>query len=116
MLCAVITSVRHWFSCSAFCIPGLRRSDHSPKAPPVPQPVLNAHCLRRYTSYGRHFTQPEYLKEVNRRLMPFVRPGDTIVDFSCGENTWMPMLKEMCLRDGWVMSLPGPAANKQSLM
>ncbi len=39
---------------------------------------------------------------LNKRLLPFLRPGDTIVDFSCGENTWMPMLKALCLADGWV--------------
>ena len=66
---------------------------------------LTQHALRRYTSYGRHFTQPGYLQVVNQRLLPLLRPGDTIVDFSCGENTWVPMLKEMCLRGGWVNHL-----------
>lgn len=55
-----------------------------------------------YTSYGRHFTLPTLLEEVNRYLMPFLRKHDTVVDFSCGYNVWVPMLKRMCIENGWV--------------
>ncbi|BDA49308.1 probable histone-lysine N-methyltransferase, H3 lysine-36 and H4 lysine-20 specific isoform at N-terminal half [Coccomyxa sp. Obi] len=61
-------------------------------------PILHG---ERYTSYGRHFTLPPLLEEVNRYLMPFLRLHDTVVDFSCGYNVWVPMLKCMCLENGW---------------
>ena len=58
--------------------------------------------LIRYTSYGRHFTRHELLAVLNQQLLPHLRPGDTLVDFSAGENSWVPMLKAQCLRDGLV--------------
>lgn len=58
--------------------------------------------MTSYTSYGRHFTLPPLLEELNRYLMPFLHNHDTVVDFSCGYNVWVPMLKRMCLENGWV--------------
>ena len=46
----------------------------------------------KYSSYGRHFTKPAKLEEVNKRCMFFLTHGDCIVDFSCGANDWVPML------------------------
>ncbi len=57
-----------------------------------------------YTSYGRHFTLPYLLEEVNKYLLPFMLTGDTVVDFSCGYNVWLPMLKRMGLAEGLVRS------------
>ncbi|KAG0612552.1 hypothetical protein M758_6G036700 [Ceratodon purpureus] len=47
---------------------------------------------KRYTSYGRHFTKVEKLKKVVEVLEPHIRDGDTIVDFSCGDNTFARLL------------------------
>ncbi|WCJ37448.1 ENHANCED DOWNY MILDEW 2 [Euphorbia peplus] len=48
----------------------------------------------RYTSYGRHFTQVEKLKEIINRLQWYVQDGDTVVDFCCGSNDFSCLLKE----------------------
>ncbi|KAL9453767.1 hypothetical protein AB3S75_009387 [Citrus x aurantiifolia] len=47
----------------------------------------------RYTSFGRHFTKVEKLKEIVERLHWYVRSGDTIVDFCCGANDFSCMMK-----------------------
>ena len=60
----------------------------------------------RYTSYGRHFTQDKHLRALNEFLLPHIDDGDTVVDFSCGGNVWVPMLKEMCLEAGIVSTHP----------
>ena len=66
---------------------------------------------RSYTSYGRHFTKREHMKKLCERLVPFLLPGDTVVDFSCGSNEFVPLLKRLCAEDGWVrrrsLSFPG---------
>ncbi|KAL4857102.1 Protein ENHANCED DOWNY MILDEW 2 [Chlorella vulgaris] len=54
----------------------------------------------RYSSYGRHFTSPSLLHKTADRLAMFLRSGDQIVDFSCGENYFVPYLKKLCLRQG----------------
>ncbi|XVF71803.1 hypothetical protein PTKIN_Ptkin12aG0068500 [Pterospermum kingtungense] len=48
----------------------------------------------RYTSFGRHFTKVEKLKEIVDRLHLYVQDGDTIVDFCCGSNDFSCLLKE----------------------
>ncbi|KAL6842480.1 hypothetical protein ACP4OV_027715 [Aristida adscensionis] len=48
----------------------------------------------RYTSFGRHFTKKEKLTEIVDKLHWYVQPGDTIVDFSCGENEFSQFMKE----------------------
>ncbi|GLT34185.1 hypothetical protein SLA2020_087140 [Shorea laevis] len=48
----------------------------------------------RYTSFGRHFTKLEKLKEIVDRLCWYVQNGDTIVDFSCGSNDFSCLMKE----------------------
>ncbi|KAK6238637.1 hypothetical protein QUC31_004106 [Theobroma cacao] len=48
----------------------------------------------RYTSFGRHFTKVEKLKEVVGRLHWYVQDGDTIVDFCCGSNDFSCLLRE----------------------
>ncbi|KAK8669440.1 hypothetical protein V6N13_106871 [Hibiscus sabdariffa] len=48
----------------------------------------------RYTSFGRHFTKVEKLKEIVDRLHWYVQDGDTIVDFCCGSNDFSCLLKE----------------------
>ena len=65
-------------------------------------PMLILWLWRRYTSYGRHFTQGGHLQALNKFLLPYIRDGDTIVDFSCGANVWGPMLKTACLQQGIV--------------
>lgn len=54
----------------------------------------------RYTSFGRHFTKVDKLKEVVNRLRWYVQNGDTIVDFSCGSNDFSCLLKEELHRMG----------------
>ncbi|KAK8602814.1 hypothetical protein V6N13_085016 [Hibiscus sabdariffa] len=67
---------------------------------------------KRYTSFGRHFTKVDKLKEVNStvsisyssvsansfanivdRLHWYVQDGDTIVDFCCGANDFSLLMK-----------------------
>ncbi|KAE8654895.1 Detected protein of confused Function [Hibiscus syriacus] len=48
----------------------------------------------RYTSFGRHFTKVDKLKEIVDRLHCYVQDGDTIVDFCCGSNDFSCLLKE----------------------
>ncbi|XP_054819328.1 protein ENHANCED DOWNY MILDEW 2-like isoform X3 [Prosopis cineraria] len=50
------------------------------------------HC-KRYTSFGRHFTKFDKLKEVVDRLHCYVQSGDTIVDFCCGSNDFSCLMK-----------------------
>ena len=63
-------------------------------------------CTCRYTSYGRHFTQDQHLRALNEFLLPHIDDGDTVTDFSCGANVWVPMLKTMCLEAGIVSMRP----------
>lgn len=46
-------------------------------------------------------TQPAVLPCSHRhpaspRLLPFLRAGDQVVDFSCGENYFIPHIKQLC--------------------
>ncbi|XP_065876607.1 protein ENHANCED DOWNY MILDEW 2-like isoform X2 [Euphorbia lathyris] len=54
----------------------------------------------RYTSYGRHFTQVEKLKQIIDRLQCYVQDGDTVVDFCCGSNDFSCLLKEKLEKTG----------------
>ncbi|KAK8527159.1 hypothetical protein V6N13_085013 [Hibiscus sabdariffa] len=47
----------------------------------------------RYTSFGRHFTKVDRLKEIVDRLHWYVQDGDTIVDFCCGANDFSLIMK-----------------------
>ncbi|CAH9138806.1 unnamed protein product [Cuscuta epithymum] len=47
----------------------------------------------RYTSFGRHFTQVDKLKEIVSMLQWYVQDGDTIVDFCCGSNDFSCLMK-----------------------
>ncbi|KAL5861804.1 hypothetical protein ACOSQ4_003100 [Xanthoceras sorbifolium] len=48
---------------------------------------------KRYTSFGRHFTAIEKLKEIVARLHWYVQSGDTIVDFCCGANDFSSQMR-----------------------
>jgi len=50
----------------------------------------------RYTSYGRHFTQPHVLAVCAARMALFLRPGDRCVDTCCGENNWLKAVQDVC--------------------
>ncbi|KAM7492388.1 hypothetical protein LguiA_035309 [Lonicera macranthoides] len=54
-------------------------------------PFLNG---MRYTSFGRHFTKLDKLKEIVDRLQWYVQDGDMIVDFCCGSNDFSCLMKE----------------------
>ncbi|KAL8473920.1 hypothetical protein ACS0TY_029992 [Phlomoides rotata] len=54
----------------------------------------------RYTSFGRHFTKVDKLKQVVNQLRWYVQDGDTIVDFSCGSNDFSLLMKEELDRMG----------------
>ncbi|KAJ4835308.1 Protein ENHANCED DOWNY MILDEW 2 [Turnera subulata] len=47
----------------------------------------------RYTSFGRHFTRVEKLKEIVNRIHRYVQDGDMIVDFCCGSNDFSCLMK-----------------------
>ncbi|KAK0589735.1 hypothetical protein LWI29_017894 [Acer saccharum] len=48
----------------------------------------------RYTSFGRHFTDIEKLKEIVARLHQYVQSGDTVVDFCCGANDFSCLMRD----------------------
>ncbi|XP_019183409.1 PREDICTED: protein ENHANCED DOWNY MILDEW 2 isoform X1 [Ipomoea nil] len=48
----------------------------------------------RYTSFGRHFTQVDKLKEIVNMLHWYVGDGDTVVDFCCGSNDFSCLMKK----------------------
>ncbi|XP_059661165.1 protein ENHANCED DOWNY MILDEW 2-like isoform X2 [Cornus florida] len=48
----------------------------------------------RYTSFGRHFTKVDKLKEIVDRLHWYAQDGDMIVDFCCGSNDFSCLMKE----------------------
>ncbi|XP_010252648.1 PREDICTED: protein ENHANCED DOWNY MILDEW 2 isoform X2 [Nelumbo nucifera] len=48
----------------------------------------------RYTSFGRHFTKVDKLKEIVDKLHWYVQNGDMIVDFCCGANDFSCLMKE----------------------
>ncbi|XP_026665046.1 protein ENHANCED DOWNY MILDEW 2 isoform X2 [Phoenix dactylifera] len=48
----------------------------------------------RYTSFGRHFTKVEKLKEIVDMLQWYVESGDMIVDFCCGANDFSILMKD----------------------
>ncbi|KAJ7527015.1 hypothetical protein O6H91_16G032300 [Diphasiastrum complanatum] len=54
-------------------------------------PILHG---MRYTSFGRHFTKFDKLKEVVNRLHWYVNPGDMVVDFCCGSNDFSRLMFE----------------------
>eukprot|EP00897_Mesotaenium_endlicherianum_P009710 jgi/Mesen1/8768/ME000524S08075 len=54
----------------------------------------------RYTSYGRHFTQSQKLKELVDVLHPYVKDGDAIVDFCCGANDFSRLCHERLVAEG----------------
>ncbi|XP_030931311.1 protein ENHANCED DOWNY MILDEW 2-like isoform X1 [Quercus lobata] len=54
----------------------------------------------RYTSFGRHFTKVNKLKEIVNRLHYYVQNGDMIVDFCCGSNDFSCLMKEKLEKTG----------------
>ncbi|XP_019155530.1 PREDICTED: protein ENHANCED DOWNY MILDEW 2-like [Ipomoea nil] len=54
-------------------------------------PFLNG---MRYTSFGRHFTKLDKLREIVNRLRWYVQDGDMVVDFCCGSNDFSCLMKE----------------------
>ncbi|XP_047340935.1 protein ENHANCED DOWNY MILDEW 2-like [Impatiens glandulifera] len=47
----------------------------------------------RYTSFGRHFTKVDKLKEIVNKVHWYAQEGDTIVDFCCGANDFSWFMK-----------------------
>ena len=64
---------------------------------------LVAGCCR-YTSYGRHFTKLPLLKQVAQMLSFYLHDGDTVVDFSCGANAFVPLVKQEGAKQGLTIS------------
>ncbi|KAL8462414.1 hypothetical protein ACS0TY_032627 [Phlomoides rotata] len=48
----------------------------------------------RYTSFGRHFTKIDKLKEIVDILHWYVQDGDMLVDFCCGSNDFSCLMKK----------------------
>lgn len=61
----------------------------------------------RYSSYGRHFTKLHLLEQVAQLLSFYLHDGDTVVDFSCGANAFVPLVKQEGRKQG--LSLMGKA-------
>ena len=57
---------------------------------------LNGLALNRakFTTYSRHYTTHTVLCKIAAVVQPLLRPGDTFVDFSCGQNTFAPLLMD----------------------
>eukprot|EP00210_Caulerpa_lentillifera_P008007 g7646.t1 len=49
-----------------------------------------------YTSFGRHFTKTTILEHVANHLIAYMKPNDLIVDFSCGSNEFLGIIKDFC--------------------
>ncbi|MED6222000.1 hypothetical protein PIB30_060170 [Stylosanthes scabra] len=47
----------------------------------------------RYTSFGRHFTKIDKLKEIVDRLHWYVQNGDMVLDFCCGSNDFSCLMR-----------------------
>ncbi|GMH25034.1 hypothetical protein Nepgr_026877 [Nepenthes gracilis] len=54
----------------------------------------------RYTSFGRHFTKVDKLKEIVDKIHWYVEEGDMIVDFCCGANDFSCLMKEKLEQTG----------------
>ncbi|EPS65484.1 hypothetical protein M569_09292, partial [Genlisea aurea] len=48
----------------------------------------------RYTSFGRHFTKRDKLKQIVDILHWYIQDGDMLVDFCCGSNDFSCLMKE----------------------
>lgn len=58
----------------------------------------------RYSSYGRHFTKLVLLRQVAQMLSFYLHDGDTMVDFSCGANAFVPLVKQEGAKQGLTIS------------
>ncbi|XP_042010882.1 protein ENHANCED DOWNY MILDEW 2-like [Salvia splendens] len=58
----------------------------------------------RYTSFGRHFTKIDKLKDIADILRWYVQDGDMLVDFCCGSNDFSCLIKEKLDEMGRVCS------------
>ncbi|GAB4849712.1 hypothetical protein Ancab_004506 [Ancistrocladus abbreviatus] len=54
----------------------------------------------RYTSFGRHFTKVDKLKEIVDKIHWYVEEGDMLVDFCCGANDFSWLMKEKLEQTG----------------
>lgn len=57
-----------------------------------------------YVSYGREFTDLRVVKIIAQRVVHFLRDKDCVVDFSCGPNEFLPMVKGLALDEGIVIT------------
>ncbi|KAK7286951.1 hypothetical protein RJT34_22323 [Clitoria ternatea] len=58
----------------------------------------------RYTSFGRHFTKLDKLKQVVERLHWYVQNDDTVLDFCCGSNDFSYLMKSKLEQTGKLCS------------
>lgn len=58
-------------------------------------------CCCRYSSFGRHFSNRQLLYAIANVLEQYMRPYDCIVDFSCGANDFVPIVKDVCFANGY---------------
>ena len=58
--------------------------------------MLNGMSINRakYTSFSRHYTSARVLKAIADVVQTHVNPGDTYVDFACGQNSFGGLLKD----------------------
>ena len=58
--------------------------------------ILNGLTKNRvkFTSFSRHYTSARVLRDIAKRLQPYLQPGDTFVDFACGQNSFGALLKD----------------------
>ena len=58
--------------------------------------LLNGMAMYRakYTSFSRHYTNASVLRHIANHLQSMLLPGDTFVDFACGQNSFGALLKD----------------------
>jgi len=58
--------------------------------------ALNGLSINRvkYTTFSRHYTTAPVLQAIAKRIQSLLKPGDTYVDFACGQNSFGAMLTD----------------------
>ena len=68
-----------------------------------PPAVTDLEHVCRFTSFGRHFSDGEILNFVADKLVPFLLDGDILIDFSCGRNEFLPLVRQRAAEVGVIV-------------
>ena len=69
---------------------------HASKLRSAIRTVLNGMAINRvkFTTFSRHYTSARVLRAIADTVQKHVLPGDTYVDFACGNNSFGALLKD----------------------